>query len=116
LDYLRDLGTQPFIVAAMGSHGGGTAEGQRELLAEYGITERALGVPVKTEMKTTVIGANSWGEPVYWDANALAADAVVSISRIKPHTDFRGRYEIGIVKLIVIGLGKRDGAAAHHRY
>ncbi|MFL5241661.1 MAG: lactate racemase domain-containing protein [Gemmataceae bacterium] len=116
LDYLRDLGTQPFIVAAMGSHGGGTAEGQRELLAEYGITERALGVPVKTEMKTTVIGANSWGEPVYWDANALAADAVVSISRIKPHTDFRGRYESGIVKMLVIGLGKRDGAAAHHRY
>jgi hypothetical protein len=116
LDYLRDLGAQPFIVAAMGSHGGGTADGQRELLAEYGITERALGVPVKTDMKATLIGTNSWDEPVYWDANALQADAVVTISRIKPHTDFRGRYESGIVKMMVIGLGKRDGAAAHHRY
>ncbi len=116
LEYLRDLGAHPFIIAAMGSHGGGTAEGQCELLAEYGITERALGVPVKTDMKATVIGTNSWDEPVYWDANALQADAVVTISRIKPHTDFRGRYESGIVKMIVIGLGKRDGAAAHHRY
>jgi hypothetical protein len=116
LDYLRDLGAQPFIIAAMGSHGGGTADGQRDLLAEYGITERALGVPVRTDMKATVIGTNSWDEPVYWDANALQSDAVVTISRIKPHTDFRGRYESGIVKMMVIGLGKRDGAAAHHRY
>src|SRR5260370_6208594 len=93
LEYLRDLGAHPFIIAAMGSHGGGTAEGQCELLAEYGITERALGVPVKTDMKATVIGTNSWDEPVYWDANALQADAVVTISRIKPHTHFRSRYE-----------------------
>jgi hypothetical protein len=116
LDSLRNLGAQPFVVAAMGSHGGATAEGQQELLAEYGISEQALGVPVKTDMTTVQIGTNSWGEPVWWDKNAFEADHVVSVSRIKPHTDFRGRYESGILKMLVIGLGKRDGAAQHHRW
>jgi hypothetical protein len=116
LDYLRDLGARPFVVAAMGSHGGATAEGQRQLLGEYDISEQALGVPVKTDMTAVRIGTNSWGEPVYWDKNALESDAVVTVSRVKPHTDFRGRYESGIVKMLVIGLGKRDGASQHHRW
>jgi hypothetical protein len=116
LDSLRDLGAKPFIVAAMGSHGGATAEGQRTLLAEYGVSEQALGVTVKTDMTAVQIGTNSWGEPVFWDKNALEADAVVTVSRIKPHTDFRGRFESGILKMLVIGLGKRDGAAQHHRW
>ncbi len=116
LDSLRDLGAQPFVVAAMGSHGGATAAGQRQLLAEYGVSEQALGVPVKTDMTAVRIGTNSWGEPVWWDKNALEADAVVTVSRIKPHTDFRGRFESGITKMVVIGLGKRDGAAQHHRW
>jgi hypothetical protein len=116
LDTLRDLGANPFVVAAMGSHGGATPEGQRELLAEYGVSEQALGVPVKTDMNAVRIGANSWGEPVFWDKNALEADAVVTVSRVKPHTDFRGRFESGITKMLVIGLGKRDGAAQHHRW
>lgn len=116
LDVLREAGTKPFVVAAMGSHGGGTAEGQRELLGEYGISEKALGVPVKTDMITVKLGTNSWGEPVYWDKNAWEADAVVTISRVKPHTDFRGKVESGIAKMLVIGLGKRDGAAQHHRW
>ena len=116
LDSLRDLGAQPFIVAAMGSHGGATAAGQRQLLGEYGISEQALGVPVKTDMTAAHIGVNSWGEPVWWDQNALEADAVVTVSRVKPHTDFRGRFESGIAKMLVIGLGKRDGAAQHHRW
>ena len=116
LDFLRDCGAKPFVVAAMGSHGGATAEGQRQLLAEYGVSDQALGVPVKTDMDAERIGANSWGEPVYWDRNALAADHVVSVSRVKPHTDFRGRFESGVVKMLVIGLGKRDGAAQHHRW
>jgi hypothetical protein len=116
LDALRDLGTRPFVVAAMGSHGGATPAGQRELLADYGVSEQALGVPVKTDMTAAQIGTNSWGEPVWWDKNALEADAVVTVSRVKPHTDFRGRYESGIVKMIVIGLGKREGAAQHHRW
>ena len=90
--------------------------GQRELLAEYGISEQALGVPVKTDMTAVPIGTNSWGEPVCWDKNALEADAVVTVSRIKPHTDFRGRFESGIAKMLVIGLGKRDGASQHHRW
>jgi hypothetical protein len=116
LDVLKELGAKPFIVAAMGSHGGGTAEGQRQLLAEYGISEQALGVPVKTEMTVVQLGRNTWDEPVYWDKNAFEADAVVTLSRIKAHTDFRGRYESGILKMLVIGLGKRDGAAAHHKF
>src|SRR5205085_2219080 len=77
LQFLRDLGARPFVVAAMGSHGGATAAGQRQLLGEYGISEEALGVPVKTDMTTVKIGVNSWGEPVWWDKNALEADGVV---------------------------------------
>jgi hypothetical protein len=116
LDVLRDLRCKPFIVSAMGSHGGATAEGQRELLAGYGITEAELGVPVKTDMDAVQIGTNSWGEPVWWDKNALAADALITLSRIKPHTDYRGRFESGILKMLSIGLGKRHGAAQHHRW
>src|SRR5262245_22646064 len=116
LDALCELGAKPFVVAAMGSHGGATPQGQRELLAEYHVSERELGVEVRTEMGTERIGTNSWGEPVYWDCTALAADHVVTLSRVKPHTDFRGRLESGIAKMLVIGLGKRDGAAQHHRW
>jgi hypothetical protein len=116
LDSVRDLGGEPFVVAAMGSHGGATSEGQRQLLAEYGVSESALGVPVKTDMTAVRIGTNSWGEPVYWDKNALSADALVTISRVKPHTDFRGTFESGVAKMLVIGLGKRDGASQHHRW
>jgi hypothetical protein len=116
LDVLRDLGARPFVVAAMGSHGGATPEGQRELLASYGVSEGELGVAVKTDMATVQIGTNSVGDPVWWDKNAWEADAVVTLSRVKPHTDFRGRFESGILKMLVIGLGKRDGAAQHHRW
>jgi hypothetical protein len=116
VDTLKELGAQPFIVAAMGSHGGATSEGQRELLASYRITEADLGVPIKTDMDSRQIGVNSWGEPVWWDCNALAADGVVTVSRIKPHTDYRGSFESGIAKMCVIGLGKREGAAQHHRW
>ncbi|HKB36063.1 MAG TPA: lactate racemase domain-containing protein, partial [Gemmataceae bacterium] len=116
LGYLRDLGAKPFVLAAMGSHGGATSEGQRQLLAEYGVSEDQLGVLVMTDMTSVQIGVNSWGEPVWWDRNALEADAVVTISRVKPHTDFRGKYESGILKMLVIGLGKREGASQHHHW
>ncbi len=116
VDALKDLGAKPFVVAAMGSHGGATADGQRSLLAHYQIDEQHLGVPVKTDMDVTQVGTNSWGEPVWWDRNALGADGVVTVSRIKPHTDFRGDFESGILKMLVIGLGKRHGADQHHRY
>lgn len=116
VDALKELGANPFVVAAMGSHGGATPAGQRELLASYNIDERHLGVPVVTDMDAAQIGTNSWGQPVWWDRNALAAEGVVTVSRVKPHTDFRGRFESGIVKMLVIGLGKRHGADQHHSW
>lgn len=116
VDALKELGAIPFIVSAMGSHGGATPEGQRELLASYRIDEAHLGVPVLTDMHAVQVGVNSWGEPCWFDRNALAADGIVTVSRIKPHTDFRGRFESGIVKMLVIGLGKRHGADQHHSW
>src|SRR5262245_1743461 len=113
---LKELGANPFVVAAMGSHGGATPAGQRELLASYDLDEAHLGVPVVTDMDAVRIGTNSWGQPVWWDRNALAADGVVTVSRIKPHTDFRGRFESGIMKMLAIGLGKRHGADQHHSF
>jgi hypothetical protein len=116
VEALKELGAKPFIVAAMGSHGGANPAGQRELLAGYGLDEAHLGVPVVTDMDAAQIGTNSWNQPVWWDKNALAADGVVTVSRVKPHTDFRGRFESGIVKMLAIGLGKRHGADQHHSW
>ncbi len=116
VDALRELGAKPFVVAAMGSHGGATPDGQRELLASYDIDEAHLGVPVVTDMDAENIGTNSWGQPVWWDKNALAADGVVTVSRVKPHTDFRGAFESGILKMLVIGLGKQRGADQVHSF
>jgi hypothetical protein len=116
IDALKELGAQPFVVSAMGSHGGATPAGQRELLASYDIDEAHLGVPVLTDMDAVVIGTNTVGQPVYWDRNALAADAVVTVSRVKPHTDFRGNFESGILKMLVIGFGKRHGADQVHSF
>jgi hypothetical protein len=116
IDTLKAIGHQPFIVAAMGSHGGATSEGQAGVLAHYGITSETMGVTIKSDMDVVQLGTNSSGTPVYWDKNAFAADGVVTISRIKPHTDFQGTYESGIVKMLVIGLGKQAGAAVHHIY
>jgi hypothetical protein len=115
VDALRDLAFHPFIVAAMGSHGGGTAQGQRELLAEFGVTESAMGCLVRTEMETVTLGANSYGLPIHFDANAYHADGIVVLNRIKPHTSFTGRYESGLLKMLAIGLGKRQGAAQVHK-
>jgi len=116
VEVLHELGAKPFIVAAMGSHGGATPRGQRELLAGYGLDEAHLGVPVVTDMDAVTIGTNAKGQPVWWDKNALAADGVITVSRVKPHTDFRGRFESGILKMLVIGLGKRHGADQVHSY
>lgn len=113
---LQEWGAEPFVVAAMGSHGGATSDGQRALLESSGVAESTLGVPVLTDMDAVELGRNSWGEPVWWDRNALAADAVLTISRIKPHTDFQGPFESGILKMLVIGFGKKVGAATHHRW
>lgn len=115
VDALRGLGFEPFIVAAMGSHGGGTAEGQRELLAEFGVTEAAMGCPVRSEMDTVELGTNRFGLPIHFDRNAYEADGIVVLNRIKPHTSFTGRYESGLLKMLAIGLGKRQGAAQVHK-
>ncbi len=112
---LQDMGYRPFIVAAMGSHGGATADGQRALLASYGITAESMGVPVRTDMETQVVGTSPIGLPIHFDANALAADGIVLINRVKPHTDFRAPFESGILKMMVIGLGKQQGAAQIHK-
>ena len=111
VDTLREMGYKPFIVAAMGSHGGATAEGQRELLAGYGVTAEAMGVPVKTDMDTVVLGTNPVGLPIYFDKNAYQADGIVLANRVKPHTDFHATHESGVLKMLVIGLGKREGPA-----
>ncbi len=112
---LQGLGYRPFIVAAMGSHGGATAEGQRELLAGYGISAERLGVEVRTDMDTVVLGTSPIGLPIYFDRNAHEADGIVLLNRVKPHTDFVGRHESGVLKMLVIGLGKRQGAEQIHR-
>ena len=115
VDTLREMGYQPFIVAAMGSHGGATPEGQRELLSGYGVTADTMGVPVKTDMDTVVLGTNPVGLPIYFDKNAYHADGIVLANRVKPHTDFHATHESGVLKMLVIGLGKRDGASQVHK-
>ncbi|MDR3637235.1 MAG: lactate racemase domain-containing protein [Isosphaeraceae bacterium] len=115
VEALRGLGFHPFVVAAMGSHGGGTAEGQGALLAELGVTEETVGCPVRTEMETVVLGTNSFGLPIHFDKNAFQADGILLLNRIKPHTSFTGRYESGLLKMLAIGLGKREGAAQVHK-
>jgi hypothetical protein len=115
VEMLRGMGYKPFIVAAMGSHGGATADGQRELLAGYGITSRSMGVPVKTDMETLCLGTSTVGLPIYFDKNAGEADAIILANRVKPHTDFRGAHESGVLKMLVIGLGKREGASQIHK-
>jgi len=112
---LHDMGFQPFIVAAMGSHGGGTAEGQRALLAELGVTEASAGCPIRSEMETETLGTDGFGLPIHFDRNALRADGIVLLNRIKPHTSFTGQYESGLLKMLTIGLGKRQGAAHVHK-
>ena len=114
VNFLRARGASLFIVPAMGSHGGATAEGQADVLAGYGITEQALGVPVLSSMRVAVIGQTPQGLPVYCDAAAWDADAIVLVNRIKPHTQFRAPIESGLLKMLAVGLGKDKGAAVIH--
>lgn len=112
---LESLGFAPFVVAAMGSHGGGTADGQRALLGELGVTEASVGCPIVSDMETVVLGESSIGLPIRFDRNAYEADGIVLLNRIKPHTSFTGSYESGLLKMLTIGLGKREGAAQVHK-
>jgi hypothetical protein len=112
---LREQGLEPFVVPAMGSHGGATAAGQTGVLAHRGITPESVGAPVRATMEVEVLGEAD-GIPLYSDRNAFEADGVVLINRVKPHTDFVGPVESGPLKMLAIGLGKQAGADEYHRY
>jgi len=114
-DYLKTLGAHPFVVPAMGSHGGATSEGQRSVLEHYGITEETVGAPVKATMEVVELGKTADGLPVFLDRYAAEADHVIPLNRIKAHTDFNGSIESGLMKMMVIGLGKQEGANFYHR-
>ena len=111
---LADRGLEPFIIPAMGSHGGATAQGQRETLASLGITEEAMGCPIQSSMEVEQVGTDDLGRPVYLATDALDADGIVLVNRIKPHTDFSGPVESGLCKIGVVGLGKHRGAESFH--
>jgi hypothetical protein len=115
VDELKNLGLKPFIVPAMGSHGGATAEGQAKVLAGFGITEDSMGCPIKSSMDVEYLGDAGDGYPVYVDKYAAGADHLVVINRIKPHTKFEGPVESGLMKMMAIGLGKHKGAQYYHR-
>jgi hypothetical protein len=116
VDEVRRYGGEPFIVPAMGSHGGATAEGQEELIAHYGVTEAAMCCPIRSSMETVLLGEVEDHVPVYFDKYAYEADAVIPVGRIKPHTDFHGPIESGLLKMIAIGLGKQKGADVFHSH
>lgn len=112
--FVKSRGATPFIVPAMGSHGGATAEGQKELLAGYGITEEAMGCEIHSSMETVLLGTSELGKPVYMDKNAYEADGVILSCRLKPHNAFRGPVESGPCKMMTVGLGKQKGAEQVH--
>jgi len=114
-DELRAAGAQPFLVPAMGSHGGATAAGQVEILRSLGITEKTVNAPILASMDTVIVGRTEMGCPVHLDRRASEADGIVVVARIKPHTDFEGHWESGLAKMMAIGLGKKNGAATIHR-
>ena len=114
VDGLKAAGAEPFIVSAMGSHGGGSEEGQREVLYGYGITPEAMGVPVVSSIDSVLIGKTENDIPVYFDKAALCADGIVPVNRIKLHTDFVGPIQSGLCKMMVIGLGNQTGCSSIH--
>mgnify|MGYP000038281361 CR=1 FL=1 len=110
---LIEWGAEPFLIPAMGSHGGATAEGQLEVLDGYGITEESMGVPIRSSMEV-VETTSVEGVPLYCDKHAHEADGIVIINKIKAHSNYKGDYESGLCKMMVIGLGKHKGAAMFH--
>lgn len=114
--FLKEKDTRPFIIPAMGSHGGATPEGQLAILNDYGITEKNIGAPVRSSMDVVEIPNGQDPDPLYMDRHAFNSDGIILINKVKPHTDFRGKYESGLVKMSVIGLGKEKGAVAIHQY
>lgn len=115
VNFVKERGGFPFIVPAMGSHGGATAAGQRRIVESFGITEQTMGCPIFSTMEVTRIGSGQDGRGIYMDRFAAEADGIIVVNRIKPHTAFRGPYESGLMKMTVIGLGKQVGAEICHK-
>lgn len=115
VDALKERGARPFILPAMGSHGGATADAQRNLIAHYGVTEEAMGCPIRAEMETRSLGRNDAGVDARIAESAWHSDGILLMNRIKPHTDYKGPIESGLTKICAIGLGKLDGAREIHR-
>lgn len=113
--HFTSIGAKPFIVPAMGSHGGGTAEGQLKVLKSFGVTEDFIGVPFRASMETVIVAHTNRGMPVHFDRHASEADHVFVCNRVKPHTRFVGPIESGLHKMMLIGLGKHEGAKIYHR-
>jgi hypothetical protein len=111
---LRDLGAEPFVVPAMGSHGGATADGQRAMLASLGVTEESVGAEIRASMVTEIVARTASGMPLHLDEHAAAADCIFPVNRTKPHTCFKGPIESGLTKMAVVGFGKQPGAAQIH--
>lgn len=114
VDYVKSAGAVPFIIPAMGSHGGAEAEGQKHVCEKFGVSEEAMGCEIRSSMDTVVLGQTPEGVNVYFDKNAYESDGVIVINRVKRHTDFTAKNESGIVKMISVGLGKQKGASAMH--
>lgn len=115
-DQLEEWGASPFVVPAMGSHGGGTVEGNLEILSGYGITEEAIGAPICASMDVVQIGELDDGvTPIYCDRLAAEADGIVIYNKVKPHTDFKGPHESGLLKMMAIGLAKHKGCSSLHQ-
>jgi len=115
VDHFKAIGAEPFIVAAMGSHGGGTSDGQRRILADYGITEDFCGCAIRSRMETVVFDHTPEGIPVHFARDAAEADHVFVVNRVKPHTRLEGELQSGLMKMMLIGLGKHEGAKVYHR-
>ncbi len=113
--HFRKLGAVPIIIPAMGSHGGGTAEGQRKIIESYGITEEQTGAEIRSSMETVIVEQTPQGIPVHFDRHAHEANHVLVCARVKPHTGFVGEIESGLHKMMLIGLGKHEGAKIYHR-
>lgn len=115
-DWVRACGATPFLVPAMGSHGGATAAGQRQVIESYGCTEAFCGCPIRSSMEVVELPRGDSPIPVYLDAHAASADRIIVLNRVKPHTDFHGPYESGLMKMLAIGLGKQAQAVEIHRH
>ncbi|MCD6470419.1 DUF2088 domain-containing protein, partial [Candidatus Bathyarchaeota archaeon] len=114
--FVKEAGGKPFLVPAMGSHGGATPEGQIKVLESLGITPETVGAPIHASMEVREIGRLENGVPVYVDKMALESDGIIVVNRVKPHTEFKDRIESGLMKMMAIGLGKQKGAETIHRY